>query len=68
MKNSPYHLPEMRTSDGQSVNTKNRGELYMDGTPTVLPPPTPEQEARLQAAREDFQRRKAAGTLPKLFS
>lgn len=43
------------------------GAFYMDGKPTVLPPQTPEQAARLQAAREEFQRRKAAGTLPKLF-
>jgi FtsP/CotA-like multicopper oxidase with cupredoxin domain len=44
------------------------GAFYMDGTRTVLPPQTPAQAARLAAARADFQRRKAAGTLPQIFS
>jgi hypothetical protein len=63
MKTTSFNLPEIRTADGSRVNTKNRGELYMDGKPSVLPPPTPEQAARLQATQEEYQRRKAAGTL-----
>jgi N-formylglutamate amidohydrolase len=40
------------------------GAYYMDEKPNPPLELSPASAARLQAAREDFQRRKAAGTLP----
>lgn len=37
------------------------GEFYMEGKPTPKPKLTSEQQSRLDAAREEFKRRKAAG-------
>lgn len=40
------------------------GEFYMDGKPNPAPKLSASESARLEAAREEFQRRKAAGLLP----
>lgn len=58
--------PAKQTSERPStVSQKSWGEIWLAGPP---PPPeklTPAREAELKKMREDFQRRKAAGLLPK---
>jgi hypothetical protein len=44
------------------------GAFYMNGKPTRMPKPSPEEKARLEKIREEFRRQKEAGTVPKLFS
>lgn len=64
MKAAPIPTPPLHAYNGERINTKSLGSLYIPAEPVKPIPRTPAEEARLQAHREDFQRRLDAGLLP----